>query len=148
MKIADARKLIGKRVMVWTAANGNYVGTLIEVAGSPWRGTVKIDGILLAAHHSEFGQVVRRGFRVGELIEAGNSSISATDAEGVTNYVEILKNNILRLEELLKGNEESPNAWALFDSIAANKIIIEAEERRLATGEWKQPRGPARPIVF
>lgn len=136
--------------MVWTAANGNYVGTLVEVAGSPWRGTVKIDGILLAAHHSEFGQVVRRGFRVGELIEAGNSSISPVndDVMGSTDYVQVLENNIARLEQLLAGNEASPNAWALLDSIAANKRIIEAEKERQATGVWKQPRGAARPVQF
>lgn len=41
MNRAEAIKLIGSRVEVWTSANGCYVGRLVEIVPSrPWRGVV------------------------------------------------------------------------------------------------------------
>jgi hypothetical protein len=49
MKKREAEHLIGHQVTAWTAANGIYVGILQSIHSSPWRGTVKITGVLKPA---------------------------------------------------------------------------------------------------
>lgn len=79
-----AQALIGTRVEAWTAANGIYVGTLVEVRGSPWRGTVEIDGVLRPADF-EYGRPrPRRGFRPGERLEVGGINIRPTTERGIS----------------------------------------------------------------
>lgn len=83
MKRKDAEALIGTRVSAWTAMNGEYVGTLIGVSGSPWRGTVLITGATGApAFEWSRGDRQRRGFRAGMTIEVGGANIRLCDAEG------------------------------------------------------------------
>ena len=58
MTKGEATELIGTRVDVWTAAQGCFCGTLENVLtekGRPWRGVVRIDGILAPAQHFERG---------------------------------------------------------------------------------------------
>jgi hypothetical protein len=90
VKRGEAEALVGKRVSAWTSANGSYVGELVGIApGSrPWRGLIRIDGVLDCAVHYECGRTVFRGGgkRVGQVIEAGESSISPTEAAGLPDY--------------------------------------------------------------
>jgi hypothetical protein len=88
MTRSEAEKLIGSRVQAWTSMNGVYCGMLEEVIPSrPWRGVVRIDGILSPPVTFEFGRRPRRGFRVGETIEVGGVNISPTEAEGAGTVV-------------------------------------------------------------
>ncbi len=77
MKRKEAEALIGKPVWVWTSMNGSYAGILEEILPtSPWRGKVRITGVLSPAVPYEIGRMEqRRGFRPGGIIEVGNSSI-------------------------------------------------------------------------
>jgi hypothetical protein len=145
MKRQDAEKKIGTRVSAWTSANGIYVGTLVAVISSAkWRGVVKIDGVITPAHHFEFGQVVRRGFRPGEEIEVGGVNITFDVPETTTGttYLEALQADQVRLAELSAASVGSPHLWALEGSVKANQRILEAEQIRLATGEWKVNKDP------
>jgi len=100
MRRAEAEQLIGQHVRVWTAANGQYVGTLLEVYGSPWRGKVRITGVLAPAVLYERGRFhQRRGFRPGEIIDAGNSRIhpESPDVQRWT-YAEALPHELAKRE--------------------------------------------------
>lgn len=137
MRRAEAEALIGSKVRVWTAANGEYVGTLVEVFGSPWRGRVTITGILKPAQHFERSATVRRGFRVGEVIEGGNTSIRPTPAVGHPDYLAALAEELAWYEKTLNGNPGEKDLWWLHGGIKALKAIQRAEARRLATGDWR-----------
>lgn len=137
MNRKQAVALIGQRVKVWTAANGEYAGELLEVFGSPWRGRVRITGILAVAQHHERGATCRRGFRVGEAIEAGNTSIRPTDATGCESYVEALDREIARCEAGMDGSVSSRSAW-VWPAFRQSLIEVRAAEiERLRTGEWR-----------
>ena len=78
MNRKEAEGLMGKRVGAWTAANGEYVGILVRITDDkPWRGVVRITGVIAPAAVFEVGRGYRRGFRPGEEIEVDNSSIQA-----------------------------------------------------------------------
>jgi len=145
MNRKQAEKLIGTRVHAWTSANGEYVGELVQVKpGAKWRGVVRIDGIMVPPVTFEFGRrYPRRGFRVGELIEVGHSSITPTEAYGVTDYLSILEGQAAdfrqKHEDYLAGKFGNPNdpvcvqnyAWYA----AGAKMVeqaIEIERQRLA----------------
>ncbi len=122
---AEAEGLIGSRVSVWTAANGTYVGELVEVVPHrPWRGRLRITGVLKVACHWEVGRgVCRRGFRPGEEIEAGGSSIEPTDQEGVT-YLEALGHELAWLKAARFRDRDE---WMRERSIAALRSVLERE---------------------
>lgn len=132
----DALQLMDKRVSVWTAANGVYVGVLKEVFGSPWRGKVLIDGVLELATHFENGAVCRRGFRPGETIEAGGSSIRPAEAAG-QDYEAALVQAIAQHREQLARDPEGRYAWMHKGYADAQEVVLETERRRLHTGEWR-----------
>jgi hypothetical protein len=63
MTARQAQELVGARVSAWTSANGVYAGVLEEVVvlkGRPWRGRVRIDGVLRVAQHFEIDRGVCR----------------------------------------------------------------------------------------
>ena len=93
MNRKDAEHLLGQRVSAWTSANGEYVGVLERVLPTrPWRAVVRIDGILAPATcFGAGGRRPRRGYRVGETIEVGNSSIKPTEALGERDYYAMLE---------------------------------------------------------
>jgi hypothetical protein len=93
MQRKDALALVGRRVSAWTAANGSYVGVLEEITDDrPFRARVRIDGVLSPACCYEIGRTTpRRGYRVGELIEVGNSSVAPTDKQGNPDYLAVLR---------------------------------------------------------
>ncbi len=137
MNRKDAIALIRKPVRVWTAANGEYVGELLEVFRTPWRGKVRITGILAEAQHYERGGVCRRGFRVGELIEAGNSSIRpAAELTGETDYLIILDRAIAKCETGMQSAVSSKSSWVYPAFHKALLVARAAEVRRQETGVW------------
>ena len=82
MRKKEAEQLVNQKVTAWTSANGEYVGILEAVSGSPWRGAVRITGVLAPAVFWDRTRAsIRRGFRIGETITVGNSSITPWDAE-------------------------------------------------------------------
>ncbi len=91
---AQAEALVGQKVSAWTSMNGEYVGVLTAVGGRPWRGTVEITSVLRpAAVEFSRGDRQRRGFRPGESIEVGGSSIRQGVGEGVS-YLEALRESL------------------------------------------------------
>jgi hypothetical protein len=102
MRRKEAEKLIGGRVFVWTSLNGEYVGVLEEVFASPWRGRVRITGVIKPAVVHDLTRPddrQRRGFRPGDLIEAGGVSIKPTELEG-TSYLEALRGELTAFGEM------------------------------------------------
>jgi len=92
MQRKEALSLIGERVSAWTAANGVYVGVLEEVTDRrPWRGRVRIDGVISPAVCYQDGRGFRRGFRIGELLEVGGTNIEPTDVLGHPDYLGLLR---------------------------------------------------------
>jgi hypothetical protein len=97
MTRAEAELLIGHRVVAWTAMNGEYTGTLVQVLPNrPWRGVVLIDGVLTPPAF-EFGRSYRRGFRPGDRLEVGGANIKPTTAQGGA-FVEALRAMIVTME--------------------------------------------------
>lgn len=122
MKRDEAQKLIGTKVEAWTSANGVYVGTLIAVIPRrPWRGTVKIEGILEAAQPWEVGGASRKGKRPGDLIEVGGVNIKPTTATGVT-YLESLE------AQRAKYARFDANEFWVRESLSAIDRLIAAEK--------------------
>ena len=135
MKNKEAQALIGTRVQVWTAMNGVYVATLEAVFGSPWRASAKITGILEPASHLQHGKVCRRGFRVGEQIEVGGSSIKPTEAEGSLSYLEVLEAASAQHRSVHVA-ASNPHGWVHEAFAKAMEAVVIAEKQRLATGVW------------
>ena len=119
-----AREHLGKRVGVWTAANGTYAGKLVEVVarkGAPWRAIVLIDTLLSPAS-PEFGRTPRQGFRRGDEIEVGGSSvIFDPEPPSRRSYLDLVKDARRRAYERAEYAREqldqlndpahSPTAW-------------------------------------
>lgn len=130
MNRAEALRLVGETVQVWTAMNGQYVGILEEVTSHrPWRGRVRITGVLSPACMYEYARGVgrqRRGFEVGEMIEAGNSSIKPSTLEG-TSYTDALRRELEYLESQTQ-EMRGRNPW-----VALGIENIRAELLRRAT---------------
>ena len=171
MNRKEAERYVGRPVRAWTAANGVYVGILERVVakpGRPWRGVVRVTGILKPAHHFEWrGGACRRGFRVGETLEAGGVNITPTDETGMASYLEALERErakvaawlardraaLARLErqaapEDAPVHERARNAAWLRGSLNGHAAmlraldrVIAAERHRLATGEWRPDDG-------
>lgn len=146
---AEALKLIGHLVTAWTAANGQYVGELVEVLNMrPWRAKVRVTGVLSSATHYERGAVCRRGFREGELLEVGNSSVKPADGVTGTDYLTALRKAQADSQMWFDKNPTGQYAWAHKGTADALLLAIAAEEHRLLTGEWllkppvKQPPTP------
>ena len=137
MKRAQAEALIGHQVRAWTAANGVYVGTLEAISGSPWRGVIRITGILEVAQHLERGAPCRRGFRVGEVIEVGHSSIEATNEAGQADYLAVLRSTHAACLERARTAPAGPHSWVHAATAQALGHVIEAEMRRLAGEPWR-----------
>lgn len=151
MKRKEAEKLIGTRVEAWTSMNGSYIGTLEEVFGSPWRGRVRITGVVKPAVVYDLtrrGSPQRRGFRPGQVIEVGGMSIKPTEEEGAS-YLEALRRELEIFEKWNARDNVNPKdrGWLPF-AIKNLKAAIGAEERREAgRGEAgaaeEETRGPA-----
>ncbi len=135
MNRKDADALIGQRVVAWTAMNGEYVGTLTEVFGGRWRGSVLVTGTLQpAAVEQARRDRQRNGFRPGDTIEVGGSSIRPTDAEGVT-YEEALARDAQQQRDTIASGRDR-------DGVSA--FILEHRLVQLAAESPKAPHKPRR----
>jgi hypothetical protein len=133
----DALALVNRPVEAWTAANGVYVGTLLEVLPSrPWRAKVLVTGVIEVAQHYERGGVCRRGFRPGETLEVGHSSIKPSQASG-EDYLSVLRRTQERHRVAFKRDAASPHAWVHKAFADALETVIAAETRRLGGEPWK-----------
>lgn len=141
MNKAEAQALIDQRVSAWTASSGVYVGTLAEVIsekGRPWRGRVRITGVLEVACHWQIGcsGPIRKGFRPGDEIEVGGVNIKPTSVEGTT-YAAALEASIAKLRGWIERDPEDSNT-------ALHRRTMEAEMEMLRR-EQELPEG--RPTV-
>lgn len=133
MRRKEAERLIGTRVSAWTAANGEYVGILREVKGSPWRAVVEITGILRPACTFEVGRSVqRRGFRPGEMIEVGGVCCKpvSDDVRG-TSYIYALQQELNRFEQWAARPNPNPKDYWLPRAIEDVRRAIQTERARL-----------------
>ena len=111
----DAEKMIGKVVCCWTGLRGSYVGELIELYGSPWRGKVKILSVIeypvQGLSQNRMGFFARKPFNYGEIKDFGNGNIQLY--EGVVlpyekSLLSSLKQKIQSLQEYIKRSRTSP----------------------------------------
>lgn len=122
----QAETWIGGAVEVWTAANGEYVGILESISGKPWRGTVRITGIVRPAQVFEWKRSHRRrGFRPGQLITAGGVNIKRTTQSGVS-YLEALRQEYRLIESLKARHVTTEEAW-IRPTLQALNAAIAAE---------------------
>ena len=130
MKYADAKKLLGTQVRAWTSMNGQYVGELIEVFGSPWRGKVRISGVLQpAAVEYARGNRQRRGMRPGDEIEVGGTNVSPIDVPG-TSYLDALIANLNWVAKMLPKAGPKDEGWITW-TVEQRQRQIDEERRRL-----------------
>jgi len=131
----EAQLLVGKSVSAWTAMNGVYVGRLVSISGSPWRGTVAITGVVQpVAIELSRGDRQRKGFRPGDTIEVGGSSIQPVENDfvGHRTYLDAL----VAAEESLRSNLEHPAA-ASDRNRGTLERVLEYRRKQIA-----QERGP------
>lgn len=138
MDKAEALALLGRQVQAWTASNGIYVGELVQVLPTrPWRAQVRVCGVISAAQHFEFARgACRRGFRVGEVVEVGHSSIKPALGPAGTDYLGALQRALSDNERWYAENQQGPHAAAHKGAADALRLVIKAEQLRLQTGEW------------
>jgi hypothetical protein len=115
MKRAEAEKLVGSRVRVWAAANGEYVGVLVKLRPGrgqrrvgPWRALVKVVGVLRCAGawdvaRARRGLPARRGFRAGDVIEVKGSNVAPWGrAHDGRDYLDLLRSERAALADLVR----------------------------------------------
>jgi hypothetical protein len=130
MNRKEAEKLVGQPVSAWTAMNGVYVGPLISIFGSPWRGRVAITGVVQpAAIELSRGDRQRRGFRPGGEIEVGGSSIQPVEA-GFTGYATYL-DALVASEASLRESLQHPAA-ASDRNRGTLERVLEHRQRQVA----------------
>ena len=125
-------ELLGQKVTVWTSSNGEYVGILEEESGSPWRGNVRITGILAPA--SRMDGVPRKGLRTGDIIEAGGVNIKKAPEglEGGT-YLQVLEGQLRHAKEAeSRPNQDPKYSWVYPRQVKALTDQIADEKERLA----------------
>jgi hypothetical protein len=133
----EAQKLVGRRVCVGMGADGVYVGELLELQGSPWRGRVRITGVLSPARHLANGAVCRRGYRPGEFVDAGQGTVAPTHEAGKATYLEAVSAELNQHKGSHSGYQTSTHPWVGDAFGRAFCAVVVAEEHRLATGQWR-----------
>lgn len=136
MRRREAEDLVGQSVIAWTAANGIYVGELTQVWGSPWRGAVRITGVVEPAQHYERGGLCRRGFRPGEVIEVGNSSIRPATEPGYPTYLAAIEARLAWHAAELAKYPEGRYSWIHEVLPRALEAAAAAEKNRMECGIW------------
>lgn len=136
MRRSEAEDLVGQSVVAWTASNGIYVGELTQVRGSPWRGAVRITGVVEPAQHYERGGLCRRGFRPGELIEVGNSSIRLATEPGYPTYLAAIEARLAWHAAELAKYPDSRCSWLHEVMPRALEAAAAAERNRMECGIW------------
>lgn len=133
MKRKDAEKLIGTMVTAWTSMNGEYVGILREVKGSPWRAVVEITGVTAPAVTFEIGRTTqRRGKRPGEMIEVGGACCKPAANVMGASYLETLETQLAHFQEWDSRPDKNPKDGWLPRAICDVTRAIGTEQSRLA----------------
>lgn len=101
MKKEEAKKLLNTRVLAKTPMRGSYVGNLIEVVENrPWRGKVKITGVVDYPVLQEGAMRSHRKCKeIGDIIEVGGVNIEPTTETGYSPK-EALRKKILHYVQL------------------------------------------------
>ncbi|KVP65635.1 hypothetical protein WJ96_04510 [Burkholderia ubonensis] len=133
----EAQKLIGRNVRVWLGAEGVYVGELLELTGSPWRGRVRVTGVLEPAQHLDHGVVCRRGHRPGEFIDVSHATVCPAKKSGHSSYLSAVQAQLNLHMGSHSGYQTSRHAWVNEAFGRALRAVLVAEERRVATGQWR-----------
>ena len=135
--IAEARStMVGKSVHVFTSLNGEYIGVLEEVFGSPWRGKVRVTSVTHPVGFTyDRPDRPRVGYEIGEFIEAGGSSIRLQPApQRSLTYLDALRRDLEQTRRLLasEGAEKSKSYSALLFHAAQAEKEIAFRERAAA----------------
>lgn len=137
MKIAQARKLIGERVVATTLSRGEYVGILVDVYGSPWRARVRVTGMLRPPPTKKRGKP-ERSLAHGELLEIGGVCCKPAPPGVIGgNAVEVLRGRSIELQRDLA---------MLYGAPEAKRIVMELEavERQMADEEARKKSSEVR----
>jgi len=134
---SDIQTLVGRRVRIDLGADGTYVGELLELSGSPWRGRARITGVLTPAQHLVQGNLGRRGHRPGEFVDVAHAVLASATELGHATYLEAIQAEYNRRLGSHSGAQTSLHAWALAALGRALRAAHIAEERRVATGAWR-----------
>ena len=134
----EAKQLIGHEVVVNLEPEGAYVGTLLEVKGAPWRSRICVTGIEEPAQHSDFetGGFCRRGYRVGEFVDAPGPRIEVAKTAGYPSYKEALQAALGRQTGSHALSDNQDHTWTADALTKGLGAAILAEERRERTGRW------------
>jgi hypothetical protein len=135
--IRDIQELMGRRVRVDLGADGIYVGEMLELGESAWRGRVRITGVVSPAQHLVSGTVARRGHRPGEFVDASDAQLVPTIESGHATYLAALEAEVNRWVGSHSGHQTSPHAWAGTAMLGALRAAHQAESRRLVSGNWR-----------
>lgn len=133
----EAQKLVGRRVRVALGADGVYVGELLELAGTPWRGRVRVTGVLEPARHLDRGGVCRRGHRPGEFVDVSHATVGPAEKPGRATYLEAVQAQLNFHVGSHSSYQTSPHPWVNDAFGRALRAVHAAETRRLATGQWR-----------
>lgn len=137
MAIREFRTLVGRRVRVDLGADGVYVGELLELPNTAWRGRVRITGVVAPAQHLVQGAAARRGHRPEEFVDAAEAQLSPTSETGYTTYLAALQAEANRQVGSHAGFQTSQSGWVPDALARVLRMAYRAEERRLVTGQWR-----------
>lgn len=137
MAVRDIQELMGRRVRIDLGADGIYVGEMLELGGSAWRGRVRITGVVSPARHLVCGTVARRGHRPDEFVEASDTQLAPAGEPGHATYLAALEAEVNRWVGSHSGHQTSPQAWAGTAMLGALRAAHQAESRRLVSGSWR-----------
>lgn len=137
MAIRGIQALMGRRVRIALGADGTYVGEMLELGESAWRGRVRITGVVSPAQHLGSSPVARRGHRPGEFVEASDAQLVQTAEIGHATYLAALEAEVNRWVGSHSGHQTSPDAWAGTAMLGALRAAHQAERRRLVSGNWR-----------
>jgi 4-hydroxyphenylpyruvate dioxygenase-like putative hemolysin len=128
----------GTLVKLRATPMGVYAATFVNVsAHRSCRSLVRITGVIeIATHYTADVLLVRRGYRVGEVLDVETKMLEELATPHILDYLTALKIALQVRQAAHDLNPQSARAWAHAHAIASLNRVIQAEERRLITGEW------------
>lgn len=136
MSNVEAQKLVGRRVRIGMGAEGVYVGVLLDLEGNPWRGRIRVTGVLEPAQHLQDGMVCRRGYRPGEYLAPDAGTVTPTQEVGYRSYVDAVSARLNQHIGSHSGYPTSQHPWVAERFAGALREVLVAETARLQTGRW------------
>lgn len=140
MATRDFQTVVGRRVRVDLGAEGVYIGELLELlelSNAGWRGRVRITGVVSPAQHLVQGAAARRGHRPDEFVDAAEGQLAPTTETGYSTYLAALQAEANRHIGSHSGYQTTSSGWVNEAVARVLRIAHRAEERRLATGQWR-----------